>query len=224
MTDLDGTFGLVESAYDKVAADYDSDYLTPLSLAENREISKIFSTFNLRRYVNDVGCGTGLALDLDLIPHPESYIGIDASEGMLNRLVEKHPGTTVHHGNGWAKIYHPAQDVISLFGSPSYTPIVDVIAGAKHHLRAGGRFFLMPYARGRYQTAWKHSKHVDTHSNLWFMYSADQWRRFFVDAGAQNVEVRGFNLLRRARLLGIEAPLAKRWPDRCQYLIITGEF
>lgn len=75
----------------------------------------------------DIGCGTGLALDLRMVKEdPELYFGVDPSQGMLNRLVWKHR---------WVKNIYPVtletfledelngmprDKVVSLFGSPSY--------------------------------------------------------------------------------------------------------
>lgn len=221
---------VVAEKYDDLAAGYDADYQTDLCKAEERELTRLLDDrIHTAGRIVDAGCGTGLLLDL--FPSIPNYMGFDVSKGMLEKLKEKHPGRAVLNLDAWKGYQSPASHIVSLFGSPSYSPIADVIEGTRRHLgyrhnntrvAYGGRFTLMPYAHGRYRTAWQNNNTVALHSNLWYTYNAAQWRRDLQDAGARDVVVRGFNLLGSKRLLRAEAPLARRFPDRCQYLFITG--
>jgi SAM-dependent methyltransferase len=70
--------------FDKLAEKYDQSYQRPVDGAEDRLTSKI-----LRRHIDettfvlDVGCGTGLMLELMGDRRPRFYMGTDISEGML---------------------------------------------------------------------------------------------------------------------------------------------
>jgi SAM-dependent methyltransferase len=221
-----------ETAYDSLATSYDSEYQSDLNRAEETELKRLLDDrIHTAGRIVDAGCGTGLLLDL--FPSIPNYMGFDVSQGMLHKFKEKHPGRVVQHMDAWDGYHDPAAHVVSLFGSPSYNPIADVIAGVRDHLGYkpngsthrhgyGGRFTLMPLARGRMRTAWKRTTGAAIHSNLWYLYEARQWRQYLQGAGARDVVVRGFNLLGSKRLLRLEAPLARRFPDRCQYLFITG--
>jgi len=223
---------VVAEKYNNLAAGYDDDYTSDLCRAEERELVRLLDDrIHTAGRIVDAGCGTGLLLDL--FPTIPNYMGLDVSQGMLKKLKEKHPGRAVEHVDAWAWGHQLAEHVVSLFGSPSYNPIDEVIKGVRHHLGRnpdgtthrhgyGGKFTLMPYAHGRYRTAWQFNNKVSLHSNLWYTYGAAQWRRNLIEAGARDVEVRGFSLLGSSKLLRWESPLARRFPDRCQYLFITG--
>lgn len=78
--------------YDGISAHYDSLYEHDRYQTENRQIAqRIAQHFGaFAPSVLDVGCGTGLLLDLG-ITSPSLYTGVDPSQGMLNQLVVKHP-------------------------------------------------------------------------------------------------------------------------------------
>lgn len=112
--------------YDELATVYDARYDTPECLQENLAVRSVI-TRALGAYaphVLDIGCGTGLALDLGLT-HPSLYVGVDPSQGMLNELVRKHPRATRLMPAPFEEVldsFEPRQfdAVLSLFGSPSY--------------------------------------------------------------------------------------------------------
>lgn len=80
----------VESAYDAVATDWDRSLgATADERAELTELIGSLGRFTKKR-VLDIGCGTGLALDLG-VTESVRYVGVDPSQGMLNTLVMKHP-------------------------------------------------------------------------------------------------------------------------------------
>lgn len=86
----------IASAYDAVATDWDRALgATADERAELTELIGSLGRFTKRR-VLDIGCGTGLALDLG-ITESVRYVGVDPSQGMLNTLVMKYPHTAALH-------------------------------------------------------------------------------------------------------------------------------
>ena len=80
----------VASAYDAVATDWDLSLgATADERADLTELIGSLGRFKKKR-VLDIGCGTGLALDLG-ITESVRYVGVDPSQGMLNTLVMKYP-------------------------------------------------------------------------------------------------------------------------------------
>lgn len=112
--------------YDELAEEYDSWYHTPTPLFENEVVRHLLSLIAPPQpRLLDVGCGTGLALELGLTS-VENFVGVDPSRGMLSKLREKFP--TAHADlatfEDWfdqgGKDSEPFDVAISLFGSPSY--------------------------------------------------------------------------------------------------------
>lgn len=150
--DAPGTGEVLMSVYDEIATAYDDRYDNDFARAENADIFRLVMGERAVPSLLDVGAGTGLALDIGMIPHgkPDRYRAVDPSHGMLNRLVYKHQ---------WVKDVWPmtAEDyllkkddrtfntVISLFGSPSH-----VEPGALQGLYdlAETCLFLMHYKEG----------------------------------------------------------------------------
>lgn len=86
----------IASAYDEVATDWDRTLgATADERAELTELIGSLGRFTKKR-VLDIGCGTGLALDLR-ITESVRYVGVDPSQGMLNTLVMKYPHTAALH-------------------------------------------------------------------------------------------------------------------------------
>lgn len=92
----------IASPYDEVATDWDRSLgATPEEREGLTELIASLGDFRKKR-VLDIGCGTGLPLDLG-ITEPVRYVGIDPSQGMLNRLVVKHPHTAALHPMTYAQ-------------------------------------------------------------------------------------------------------------------------
>lgn len=128
------------SQYDKIASEYDSLFVDENSLIENLEVGAF--VLPLTGSFLDVGCGTGLLLEIKPIS-PLKYKGIDPSEGMLNVLKSKFPYYKVEQTK-----FEDVQDclkdydnIVSLFGSISY---VSPDALKSIH-ESGKKYFLMFY-------------------------------------------------------------------------------
>lgn len=153
----------VANAFDRLAAGYDTTYSDEVSFAEDRRVvSLLRPEIKHARDVLDAACGTGWVLDQfpDLFGPRSSrrYYGFDISEGMLKRLVEKHPQQKhIWHGdindpNVFGKPDDRYDLIVSTFCSPSYVEDPgEWLRRAAQHLHPGGRVFLMPHARGNDQ-------------------------------------------------------------------------
>lgn len=111
---------IIAEAYDRVAGHYDRWYDTEACRRENRLLATLLE--GLEPPVLDLGCGTGLLLDLGVIGSGQ-YIGVDISSGMLAQAAVKHPAARWIQGDIEA-IPLPDQSVrsvVSLFGALSYS-------------------------------------------------------------------------------------------------------
>jgi SAM-dependent methyltransferase len=141
----------VAKAYDQVAAEYDDRFSSPVALAEN-ELVKQWIQEDFKRGVQgsyplvwDLGCGTGLFLDLFPEWPPDRYRGVDVSAEMLKRFHVKHP----QHAALWADYSYLLEAemtpywrqggvVVSLFGSPSYIRSAALLESITDRLLAPG--------------------------------------------------------------------------------------
>ena len=119
---------MIYSQYDDIASKYDALFSDEKSCAENNEVGDMLLPLN--GSVLDIGCGTGLLTEIIKVS-PKDYLGIDPSKGMLNQFKNKHPEFTgrllnepfnrkILNCNGF-------NNIVSLFGSPSYLSTLDVV-------------------------------------------------------------------------------------------------
>ncbi len=105
-------------AYDGAADEYDDFYSGPSFQAENEVVGRWLAPRVAGRTVLDVGCGTGLLLELCPGISSQSYLGIDTSPRMLEVARRKHPGYCFEMGNmcGLSRIEDAAfSSVVSLW-------------------------------------------------------------------------------------------------------------
>ena len=108
--------------YDAVAESYDSLFKDKASIEENRKIASML--FEVSGIFLDVGCGTGLLLDI-LKVSPDEYWGIDPSSKMLDVFRKKHP----EYNNLCIPFellnlkFATFNSIVALFGSASYIDI-----------------------------------------------------------------------------------------------------
>lgn len=104
--------------YDRIAESYDGLFDGEEYREEEAQLAEMLA--DIPRPILDIGCGTGLLIDI-LKPHPEEYFGIDPSTMMLGRLKARYP---LHGVKPWkleqAYISPPYGSAVSLFGSASY--------------------------------------------------------------------------------------------------------
>lgn len=125
--------------YDAVAESYDSLFKDKASIEENRRIASML--FEVPGIFLDVGCGTGLLLDI-LKVSPDEYLGIDSSSKMLDVFRKKHP----EYNNLCIPFellnlkFATFNSIVALFGSASYIDIE-----ALTDIPGGKNIFLMFY-------------------------------------------------------------------------------
>jgi SAM-dependent methyltransferase len=138
----------VEAIYDEFAKTYDEHYSAKEFQEEDQELFKIASPW-IRGKVLDLGCGTGLTLHYNEIAK-ENYLGVDPSQGMLEKLKTKFPGyqTVQATFEQWVADNTGQFDtVLGLYGAPSYfenssyQKVLDLVSPKGH-------YFLMFYKPG----------------------------------------------------------------------------
>jgi SAM-dependent methyltransferase len=156
--------------YDKIADQYCSLHQDLISTSQNMVVKMCLQ--NMEGPSLDIGCGTGLLLDLVKIM-PADYLGIDPSEKMLNILHGKYPGFPIEkvpfeqfRGNGY-------KNVISLFGSVSY--IMPQFIDKLIELCNFGNMFLMFY-KENYLVKTHKAAGIDI---LYYKYSRNELKSFF---------------------------------------------
>lgn len=77
--------------YNEIAYDYDVILQDPRIAREIKEVKSLLEPLIGKQTILDIGCGTGLFLDLFPQTNPEKYIGVDPSFRMLERMLKKHP-------------------------------------------------------------------------------------------------------------------------------------
>lgn len=126
--------------YDDMAEQYDEAYTSPLCERENQAVKELLEDcIDLERPLLDLGCGTGLLLDMI---EPSIYLGCDPAHNMLDILLDKHPTRTVTCARFEDLHNIEGMTVVSLFGSPSYVP------PAQFNFEELDDYFLMFYRQG----------------------------------------------------------------------------
>jgi ubiquinone/menaquinone biosynthesis C-methylase UbiE len=131
--------------YDTLAPIYDLKYSTEDCRKENQVIKAMIDYQGGK--ILDIGCGTGLLLELFNIDEDE-YIGIDPSGKMLEVAHAKFPKHIFmvtdfeNFPERWKYDY-----VICLFGVSSYIR-PGMVSQIPNHLKPGGQYFLMFYKPG----------------------------------------------------------------------------
>lgn len=138
-----------ENQYDAIAERYDSFFNDKTSIKENEQVARMLS--HVQKPVMDIGCGTGLLIDLLSVMDNE-YIGVDPSAKMLEQFRHKHPKhKSVNIPFEWlnpSRIHY--KTAVALFGSASY-----IRENALRHMPRRRRLFLMFYKEGYYPVTYR---------------------------------------------------------------------
>lgn len=148
------------SQYDEIAKKYDHLFADEASMAENREVGEMLPP--LSGSVLDVGCGTGLLTEI-AATNPSSYTGVDPSKEMLLQFSRKHP----EYVN--CLVNKPCEpdtvdlfrydNIIALFGSPSYLSDEAILSIAKTTARKFLMFYKADYHPVTYEKCAVEFKH-----------------------------------------------------------------
>ena len=137
--------------YDAIAESYDSLFKDEVSIEENNKIASML--FDVPGIILDVGCGTGLLLDILKVPLDE-YFGIDSSNEMLEIFRKKHPK---YHNlcipfEMFNLKFMVFNTIVALFGSASYIEIEALMDIPK-----GKNLFLMFYKENYHPVTYERS-------------------------------------------------------------------
>ncbi len=133
----------IKSEYDDIAWKYDGYYSKPGYQEENNRLATIVQKLPLKGNILDVGCGTGILLDLLLIHH-HNYLGIDPSSKMLERLRQKHPQHRCLATKFEALTDSEFNSIVALFGAASYVK-PSAWKRINQQLVPNGKYLLMFY-------------------------------------------------------------------------------
>ncbi len=167
------------SQYDRIADRYDNLFTDAASLSENAEVGEML--LPLSGSVLDVGCGTGLLTEIVNIA-PDKYMGVDPSEGMLKKFKEKHPdyrNLVCASYDGKVVDCNGFDNIVSLFGSPSYLSSMSLlrIAKCKSHLFL--MFYKEDYHPVTYEKCGVEFNHkVRTRRELAMLFGADNIKEY----------------------------------------------
>lgn len=222
--------------YDSMADHYDEidGNLWP---AENAVVTTLLHQWRCARgRVLDLGCGTGLFLDMIMKARPD-YLGIDASGQMLKRAREKHPHHHfVHLDIADLTAERAFDSAVCLFGVFSY--VLNLTRGlhAIHRaLRPGGRVFMMLYGR-RYHCRPSYVANREGVSLPTMLYSPHLAAHVLREAGFEGVRTFGMtsrladphltwmNPARLASYLWWEVnTIGRRWPSLCWFTVAVAQ-
>lgn len=156
------TKGSVENYYDAVANNYDNLFKDSISQAENLIVKdwiiQIIKESGKKMKICDLGCGTGLCLELitkDLDETEYEYTGIDISSEMINeakrKFKNKRNASFIQCDIAEMKLLFENNSfdmVVSLFGSYSHVPkYKEGLRRISQVLKPGGKLFLMVYSK-----------------------------------------------------------------------------
>lgn len=137
----------MEVNYDLIADRYDYLFQDDFSKKENDYIASRLR--DIKGKILDIGCGTGLLLDLIHIER-DNYTGVDPSKKMLDKFKSKHSKYVTVNSKFKASDFKDVDYYISLFGSISY-----VEKNELELINKDKRMFLMFYKEDYFPKTYK---------------------------------------------------------------------
>jgi SAM-dependent methyltransferase len=185
------------SPYDAIADRYDELFSDPQGLAEEARVLDLIGMGDEPRYTQadtlDIGCGTGLLLDY--YGHMPGYLGVDPSQNMIDKAVQKHG----HRDQFVCSTFEDFQTerrfdlIVALFGAASYVDpaALERVPGM---LKPGGRSFLMFYANSYtpvtyLKTGMRPPKRFSFNRLRWPTGSAEPFGNYWIVRGTGRDEV-----------------------------------
>lgn len=136
------------TVYDWLATEYDERYSDATCQAENQIIAVKIRALTPRSIL-DIGCGTGLAVEMMPEIKPSTYLGVEPSRGMFNEFLRKHPAYPIV-GRSLNELTTTKDLALALFGVASYLPPSDI----ELIPTLANRWFLMFYRDGYMPDYW----------------------------------------------------------------------
>lgn len=174
---------VAHNQYNTIADHYDGLFIENQYKEEDNELAEILKEKIKGKYVCDIGCGTGLLLDMIKIER-QDYIGIDPSNKMIQIARQKHYGKKflIDRFETYDQRHFKDRDVItvSLFGSMNYV-IRDCLKYIKDY---GKNYFLMFYKKKYYPVTYKRTGKDFFH----YKYTMSELKKIF-----RGAEVREYN-------------------------------
>jgi SAM-dependent methyltransferase len=216
----------IPAYYDTLAQDYDALYCDPASQYENGVVWEALRRMDVSNAdVLDIGCGTGLLLDLGF--RPRRYLGLDVSAEMIARARRKYPDHCFTVGDMASPIAETFEVIVSLFGGASQALHVE-LSDLLRPLCPGGRFCLMVFADGKGDcTNWRQDRACPHLPAVPVRYYSAKGLRSAL-ARMEDVRIRGLNVCLPVGLsfslsrFALNATLERVLPSRAALLIATG--
>jgi SAM-dependent methyltransferase len=177
-----------DPVWDQVADRYDGRFTRHIDLAEDRVLYGWLAPYLNGACVADLGCGTAALLD-----HcdPVYYMGVDASQKMLDVAAAKHPTSAFLCSRADEPLDHMTFDtVVSLWAFPYFDCQLAALLNMFNLLRPGGRVFVMGWTR-RYR---ERASHI-ADASLIKPTTARGLTNAMSVLGFEDVKVRGFRYL-----------------------------
>jgi SAM-dependent methyltransferase len=218
--------------YDFIARKYDRMYAGPECVAENKVLRRVLGQLGFWRpgvSVLDLGCGTGLFLDLmcqvGAQLRPDLYVGFDLSERMLAVARRKHPRyihSFMKEDMLGPSPFGPFTHVVCLFAGYYVQPAL-LAERIRHLLRNGGTFLLTLPTRRKAASegaTWGLDKQFDVNT---YWHTPQKVRALY----GRSAHVRGLSFwakrLPRAMGTALEfKTIGKLWPGGGDYLVVWG--